>query len=447
MKCALYARISVEDKNKPQYSIDAQIARLKKFANENNYTIYDIYVDNGISAATIKKRKALLKLIDDSDNFDILLFTQLDRFSRNVLDANNLVQIFNQKNVMIKAIDEDDIDTSTADGKFIFDLKVSLAERERKKVSEREKAANAYKLTQKKALYGNAGRGFKLDENKHWILSDEAPMIYDMFRLYIDTGNRVTICKEIYKKYGIQFTPGDISHYLKQERYTGRYKGIVDYFPRIVPEDMWLLTCKMRKERRIKKELTYAYIFRGLVRCAYCGHIMVGCTRKDEPNSKRKEHHFYKCSRKDQNKPDHSYCDVRFQISERYIENYLLNNLTDLFKSYQLEIEQQNDFKPIDESKIKDKISRLQDLYVEGLIDKAKYLKDYSSLNEELVNAEKHNSNQPKIDLEKLKKQLNKYNREWYNQADNQQKWAFWNNLIDSIIVDKEKNISIIFKK
>ena len=129
MKCALYARISVEDKNKPQYSIDAQIARLKKFANENNYTIYDIYVDNGISAATIKKRKALLKLIDDSDNFDILLFTQLDRFSRNVLDANNLVQIFNQKSVMIKAIDEDDIDTSTADGKFIFDLKVSLAER------------------------------------------------------------------------------------------------------------------------------------------------------------------------------------------------------------------------------------------------------------------------------------------------------------------------------
>ena len=203
----------------------------------------------------------------------------------------------------------------------------------------------------------------------------------------------------------------------------------------------------MRKERRIKKELTYTYIFRGLVRCSYCGHVMVGSTRKDEPNNKRKEHHFYKCSRKDQNKPDHSYCDVRFQISERHIENYLLNNLTDLFKSYQLEIEQQNDFKPIDESKIKDKISRLQDLYIEGLIDKVKYLKDYTSLNEELVNAEKHNSNQPKIDLEKLKKQLNKYNREWYNQADNQQKWAFWNNLIDSIIVYKEKNISIIFKK
>ena len=58
MKWALYARISVEDKNKPQYSIDAQIARLKKYAEENNYTIYDIYIDNGISAATIKKRKS-----------------------------------------------------------------------------------------------------------------------------------------------------------------------------------------------------------------------------------------------------------------------------------------------------------------------------------------------------------------------------------------------------
>ena len=61
----------------------------------------------------------------------------LDRFSRNVLDANIILKNLNDKGVSIKAINEDDIDTSTADGKFIFDLKLSLAERERNKTSER----------------------------------------------------------------------------------------------------------------------------------------------------------------------------------------------------------------------------------------------------------------------------------------------------------------------
>ena len=39
----------------------------------------------------------------------------------------------------MKAIDEDDDDTSTADGMFMFNLKVSLAQREIGKTSERIK--------------------------------------------------------------------------------------------------------------------------------------------------------------------------------------------------------------------------------------------------------------------------------------------------------------------
>ncbi len=146
MKCALYARISKEELNQPKYSIAAQLDRLEKYAKEHKYTIYDKYVDNGISAATIKKRESLVKLLDNLDNFDIVLFTQLDRFSRNVLDANTMVQTMEAHNVAFKAIDEDDIDTTTADGKFIFNLKVSLAERERQKTSERIKAVNQFKL-------------------------------------------------------------------------------------------------------------------------------------------------------------------------------------------------------------------------------------------------------------------------------------------------------------
>ena len=69
--------------------------------------------------------------------FDMILFTKLDRLSRNVLDANNINQLLINNNCVMKAIDEDDIDTSTADGTFMFNLKVSLAQREIEKTSER----------------------------------------------------------------------------------------------------------------------------------------------------------------------------------------------------------------------------------------------------------------------------------------------------------------------
>ena len=86
------------------------------------------------------KRPDLLRMLDNLDTFDILIFTRLDRFSRNVLQANKMVEIMDEYNVAIKSIEEDDIDTSTADGRFNFNLRVSLAQREAEKTSERIKS-------------------------------------------------------------------------------------------------------------------------------------------------------------------------------------------------------------------------------------------------------------------------------------------------------------------
>lgn len=141
----LYIRVSHEEQVKFGYSIDAQINALKTYCKENKLIVKGRYVDEGISAYSIKKRHALQKMINESENGDIILFTKLDRFSRNVLDANIILKNLNDKGVSIKAINEDDIDTSTADGKFIFDLKLSLAERERNKTSERINDVFKYK--------------------------------------------------------------------------------------------------------------------------------------------------------------------------------------------------------------------------------------------------------------------------------------------------------------
>ena len=134
---AIYCRVSTEEQKKFGVSLDDQKNSLTRYCKEKQYKIYDYYIDEGIYAGTITKRKELVRLLKDLDKIDLILFTKLDRFSRNVRDANNLLKVLEEHHCSFRAIDEDDVDTSDADGKFMFDLKVSLAERERTKDSER----------------------------------------------------------------------------------------------------------------------------------------------------------------------------------------------------------------------------------------------------------------------------------------------------------------------
>ena len=87
----------------------------------------------------MKNRNALNQMLSKANAFDMILFTKLDRLSRNVLDSNNINKLLINNHCTMKAIDEDDIGTSTADGTLIFNLKVSLAQREIGKISERIK--------------------------------------------------------------------------------------------------------------------------------------------------------------------------------------------------------------------------------------------------------------------------------------------------------------------
>ena len=159
MEALLYTRVSKEDQVKFGMSLDAQLESLKQYCSENNLKIRNIYSDEGISGGSITKRKAFQNMIEEAKPGDIILFTKLDRFSRNLLDANIVVKELTKKDVSIKAINEDDIDTSTADGKFIFNLKLSLAQREREKVSERINDVFAYKIKQGEIVSGQIPYG------------------------------------------------------------------------------------------------------------------------------------------------------------------------------------------------------------------------------------------------------------------------------------------------
>ena len=82
----------------------------------------------------------------------------------------------------MKAIDEDDIDTSTADGTFIFNLKVSLAQREIGKTSERIQFVFNNKREKGEATSGTKKYGYDIVNKKYVINEDEANNIIKLYK-------------------------------------------------------------------------------------------------------------------------------------------------------------------------------------------------------------------------------------------------------------------------
>ena len=152
IRVVIYVRVSHDEQKKFGFSIAAQLDKLRAYAEEHGYIVVFEFVDEGHSASSTK-RPALQEMIKRTKEYDVILFTKLDRFSRNVLDANELVQRLDKENVSIKAIEEDDIDTSTADGMFMFNLKVSLAQRELKKLSKTSRLQEVSNVMTKKRLF------------------------------------------------------------------------------------------------------------------------------------------------------------------------------------------------------------------------------------------------------------------------------------------------------
>ena len=94
-RAALYIRVSTDQQAKHGDSLDAQIATLKDYVStQDNLTIIDTYIDDGISGQKLY-RDEFQRLLEDikKNRIDIILFTKLDRWFRNLRHYLNIQEI------------------------------------------------------------------------------------------------------------------------------------------------------------------------------------------------------------------------------------------------------------------------------------------------------------------------------------------------------------------
>ena len=116
-KVGMYLRLSNEDERAGEsLSIENQRKILSNYISEQGWTLYDEYVDDGISGTTFD-RPGVQRMLDDAKNgrINLILCKDLSRFGRNYIQVGQYTDyIFPMYNIRFIAL-TDNVDTANSE--------------------------------------------------------------------------------------------------------------------------------------------------------------------------------------------------------------------------------------------------------------------------------------------------------------------------------------------
>lgn len=435
IRAALYLRVSTEEQKVRGLSIEAQETALRAWAKEHGYKIVGVYNDAGISARKKHtKRPALQRLLVDVENgkVDIIIFTKLDRWFRNISDYYKVQEILDKYNVTWKTIHED-YDTVTSSGRLKVNIMLSVAQDEADRDSERIKAVFDSKRAKGEIVTGSVPTGYvlrnkKLEKDPNWQNIIET--FFQSFAEYKST-NKARLETERLTGATISYQLADLL--LKKECYAGTFAG-VDCPQYITPQQYGLnQSYRLKCERKTKDNR--AFIFSGLVYCGECGNRYQSTTSKYKHIDGRiTETVMYNCSGNYKRRN----CTNSVNMREVFIEEYLVNNIKSIMSDWSARADVSKPAVQNDNAKIKHKLSRLKELYVNDLISLDEYKRDATELQALIAPIPT-----PAITFDTSKM----FAIGWmdkYEKLSRESKRAFWKSIINKIVINPDRSISVI---
>ena len=140
MIAGIYIRVSTEDQAREGFSLGEEPERLEDLCKFKRFKVHKIYQDAGISAKDMEHRPGFQEMLNDMKNgiINCIVAYKLDRVTRSVKDLEALITELEENNCYL-VCDRDEVDTSTANGKFFIRMLTVLSQLEIEIVSERTK--------------------------------------------------------------------------------------------------------------------------------------------------------------------------------------------------------------------------------------------------------------------------------------------------------------------
>lgn len=415
MKVFIYERVSSEEQAKHGYSLDAQHEALTEFCKTHNHIILGEYRDEGISGRKpYTKRPAMLQLLRDVEIIkpDMILFTKLDRWFRNIKEYYKVQDILDNNKVDWKAINEE-YDTSTASGRLYVNIKLSIAQDEADRTSERIKDIQAQQVAQGKVLGGSVPIGYAI-KDKRVVFGDNIHITKDAIDHYLLHQSAHATTRYINDKYNMNLTHTHLIRLFRSTILKGEYRTNTAYCEPLLTSEEWdkLQATINRNIKHASKKNTY--LFTGLLKCPVCGKRLGGCY-----DGKRK---YYRC-------PQHLYgtCDMTHNVNEKKVEQWLLENIEEDFK---VNVIMKPKVKTEDPKKYKDRLSRLNDMYLMGNITQKEYKDKSAELQKKIAELSK----KPTLKTQNFVSNW----KSLYYELDEEHRRLFWRNLVSEVRVSLE---------
>lgn len=197
---------------------DTQEKECKAYCKENNFQIIKTY--RNIASGKKNDRKGFLEMLDDldEDRFDVLVLWELSRSTRDFITYKTLLDTLNQNNKELHSLQEGILTQDDIDVEFSNDIRALINVHERKRVGRRIKFRKNFKTREGYWTNGKAPFGYKLDNGVLIPDEEEAPVVREIFELFI-IGATI---REIGEKFNIPWRR--ISRILTNVVYLGKLK-------------------------------------------------------------------------------------------------------------------------------------------------------------------------------------------------------------------------------
>ncbi|MBR6917138.1 MAG: recombinase family protein [Clostridia bacterium] len=186
-KVAVYARVSTEHEAQ-LIALENQKDWYKPILEQHpEWDVVRMYVDEGITGTSAKKRPEFLQMIDDADDgeFDLILTREVSRFARNTVDTLQYTRRLKAKGVEVFFIN-DNIKTFDGDGELRLTIMATLAQDESRKTSIRVKSGQQTSMNNG-VFYGNGNiLGYDRVGKEMIINPEQAKTVRMIYDLYLD---------------------------------------------------------------------------------------------------------------------------------------------------------------------------------------------------------------------------------------------------------------------
>lgn len=316
----LYMRVSTEEQAASGYSLGAQKERLEAFCIAQGWSIAGRYIDDGVSAKNLE-RPEFQRMMREAQAGDVVLVVKLDRLTRSVRDLDDLLRLFEKRDITFHSISEH-FDTTTAAGRLFMRMIAEISQWEREVIAERTAEGKRKKATGGEWGGGPipfgyvavpSGKTKKSGKELVKLVPDEerGHLVDAIYRRYLEGYGVRAICLWLNNTLGVRTTNGErfqsttVVRILRNPIYCGdivhgrRTKGPVIRVPgeheSLVSREVFERVQGVfeTRKRYAARQATGEYPFTGVSECGSCGgNISVYSYQK-----KGKRYHSYRCYR------------------------------------------------------------------------------------------------------------------------------------------------------